>query len=205
MSAPTPLPPRLRPDLAIISQWIEPGARILDVGCGDGTLLKHLARTRDVQGYGLERAPENVSACIARGVNVIQTDLDEGLREFETDSFDYVVVTQTLQALVRPDLALEEFLRVGRTCIVTFPNFGHWRVRLALAQGHMPVTPALPAQWYDTQNIHLCTVDDFEALVAAKNWRVLRRSLVDRTHLDGWRIRAWPNLFCEVALYMLRD
>jgi len=196
---------RLRADLATISEWIEPGSRILDLGCGDGRLLRHLATTRNVRGYGLEIEVDKVARCVERGTNVIQADLDEGLRDFGTGSFDYVVLTLTLQALVRPDLVLEEMLRVGRTCIVTFPNFGHWKVRSALMRGRMPVTPALPAQWYDTQNIHLCTVADFEALCVDRRWKVLRRSLLDSHNRESWAIRRWPNLFSELALYMLRD
>jgi methionine biosynthesis protein MetW len=139
-------------------------------------------------------------------VNVIQADLDDGLKDFGTDSFDYVVLTQTLQALARPDRALTEILRVGRRAIVTFPNFGHWRVRTQIMLGHMPLTPALPSQWFDTPNIHLCTVRDFEALCRASRWTVLRRSVTDRDHHEGAGIRArWPNLFAEVALYLLED
>jgi methionine biosynthesis protein MetW len=192
----------LRPDLAVISEWIEPGSRILDLGCGDGTLLDHLARTRQVRGYGLEIDAVKLSACVARGVNVIQADVDDGLKDFATDSFDYVVMTQTLQALARPDLALTEILRVGRRAIVTFPNFGHWRVRAQLLAGHMPLTKALPDQWYDTPNIHLCTVQDFEALCAQRRWTCLRRSLLDRSLREGKRITALPNLFAETALYL---
>ena len=195
----------LRTDLAVISEWIEPGSRILDIGCGDGTLLDHLRRTRKVRGYGLEIDADNVASCVARGVNVIQADVDDGLKDFATDSFDYVVLTQTLQALARPDQALTEILRVGRRAIVTFPNFGHWRVRTQLLLGHMPLTPALPAQWYDTPNIHLCTVDDFEALCAERRWTCIRRSLLDRALNAGKHIRLWPNLFGEVALYLLED
>ncbi|MGQ0697300.1 MAG: methionine biosynthesis protein MetW [Panacagrimonas sp.] len=197
--------PALRPDLAVISEWIEPGSRILDLGCGDGALLDHLARTRNVRGYGLEIDPAKLTACVARGVNVIQADVDDGLKDFGTDSFDYVVLTQTLQALIRPDLALTEILRVGRRAIVTFPNFGHWRVRTQLAMGQMPLTPALPDQWYDTPNIHLCTVRDFDDLCERQHWTCLKRSLLDRAHRDGVRIRLWPNLFAEVALYLLED
>ena len=196
---------QLRPDLAVISNWIEPGSRILDLGCGDGTLLDHLARTRNVRGYGLEIDPTKLSACIARGVNAIQADVDDGLKDFATDSFDYVVLTQTLQALVRPDLALTEILRVGRRAIVTFPNFGHWRVRMQLLAGRMPLTPSLPDEWYDTPNIHLCTVKDFEALCEANRWTCLRRSLLDSALHQSKAIGIWPNLFTEVAVYLLED
>jgi len=195
----------LRPDLALICDWIKPGSRILDLGCGDGELLAHLARTHSVTGYGLEIDPEKVASCVERGVNVIQADLDEGLKGFESQSFDYVVMTQALQALQRPDLAIEEILRVGRFGIVTFPNFGHWRVRLGLAGGRMPITPVLDERWYDTPNIHLCSVDDFERLCEDIGWRILDRRMLDRSHREGWRIRLRPNLFGEVALYLLQD
>ena len=194
----------LRPDLALIADWIKPGARVLDLGCGDGALLDHLARERGACGYGLEIDPANVAACVARGVNVIQADLDDGLRDFETASFDYVLLTQTLQALQRPDEAIEEILRVGRTAIVTFPNFGHWRVRMALMNGRMPVTKTLPSAWYDTPNIHLCTVADFEALCVTRGWHVHERRLLNRAHREGWTIRLAPSLFAEIALYQLR-
>lgn len=194
----------LRPDLALICEWIRPGTRILDLGCGDGALLAHLAAHQQVSGYGLEIDPDNVARCVEAGVNVIQADLDDGLRDFENHSFDYVVMTQALQALQRPDDAVAEILRVGRIGIVTFPNFGHWRVRAALAAGRMPVTPTLPDRWYDSPNIHLCTVDDFEALCRERGWRILSRSLLDRSHREGARIRLAPNLFCELALYMLQ-
>lgn len=195
----------LRTDLAIISNWVRPGSRVLDLGCGDGTLLDHLARTRQVHGYGLEIDPVNFAASLARGVNVIHADVDDGLGEFATDSFDYVVMTQTLQALVRPDDALQEMLRVGRYVIVTFPNFGHWRVRNALLNGRMPLTPALPAQWYDSENIHLCTVTDFERLCSERGFTILRSKHLDRAHRESWRIRLHTNLFCEQAIYLLRD
>lgn len=194
----------LRPDLALICDWIAPGSRILDLGCGDGQLLSHLAKTRGVSGYGLEIDPDNVAQCVTAGVNVIQADVDEGLAEFATGSFDYVVMTQALQALVRPDLALAEMLRVGREAIVTFPNFGHWRARLQLTRGQMPLTPSLPAPWYSTPNIHLCTVADFEALCREFHWQVLERALLDRRHQHGPAINVLPNLFCELALYKLR-
>jgi len=194
----------LRADLELICDWIRPGARILDLGCGDGALLSHLARTRQVSGYGLEIDAANVAACVTAGVNVIQADLDEGLADFATGSFDHVVMTQALQALARPDLALAEMLRVGAEAIVTFPNFGHWRARLAILRGRMPMTPALPSQWYDTDNIHLCTVADFEDLCRRSGWQVLERALLDRAHRRGAAIGLAPGLFCEIALYKLR-
>lgn len=196
-------PKTLRADLALISEWIRPGSRVLDLGCGDGTLLAHLGRTREVSGYGLEIDSENIARCLDAGVNVIESDVDEGLKEFADQSFDYVVMTQTLQATQRPDRVVSEILRVGKTGIVTFPNFGHWRVRLALARGHMPATRSLPASWYETENIHLCTVADFESLCRERGWRIARRSLLDHDHRDGWALGLLPNLFSEVALYLL--
>lgn len=195
----------LRPDLERVCDWIAPGSRILDLGCGDGALLDHLAKNSQVRGYGLEIDPDNVAQCVARGINVIQADLDEGLRGFENHSFDVVVMTQALQALARPDLAVAEMLRVGKRAIVTFPNFGHWRVRLALSRGRMPLTPSLPDEWYDTPNIHLCTVLDFAALCREKNWPVLNRQLLNRAHDQSPGTRLLPNLFAEVAMFLLGD
>jgi methionine biosynthesis protein MetW len=194
---------QLRPDLAIISKWIEPGSRVLDLGCGDGTLLEYLKRERDVDGYGLEIDPDNVVACVRRGVNVIQSDLDAGLSDyFDDNSFDYVVMTQTLQAMYYPSRLLSEMLRVGRQGIVTFPNFGHWlsRAQIALA-GHMPLSRALPNQWYDTPNIHLCTLKDFEQLCRHLDIQVLQRSVVDTSHRSSIFMSLLPNLLGEIALY----
>ena len=196
-----------RPDFELISNWITPGARILDLGCGDGALLAHLAKTRGVRGYGLEIDAKNVATCIAAGVSVIQADIDDGLPDFADASFDYVVMTEALQALVRPDKVLAEMLRVGKRAIVTFPNFGHWRVRWSLLRGHMPVTPTLPSEWYETQNIKLCTLADFEALCAKSSWTITERALLDRARRvngGGLAIRAFPNLFGEIALYQLQ-
>ncbi len=196
----------LRPDLAIISEWIQPGSRVLDLGCGDGTLLDHLKRTRNVDGYGLEIDPNNIVSCIQRGVNVIQSDLDAGLTDyFDDDSFDYVVMTQTIQAVHYPSRLLREMLRVGREGIVTFPNFGHWssRVQLALG-GRMPQSRALPNEWYDTPNIHLCTLKDFEALCHHLDIDILQRNVVDTEHRSSLGMRLLPNLLGEIALYRFR-
>lgn len=195
----------LRADLKIISDWIPAGARVLDLGCGDGTLLAHLQTERDVHGYGLEIDPDNVVACIAAGVSVLQLDLDAGLTQFEDNSFDFVLMTGALQEVQRPDRLIEEMLRIGRETVVTFPNFGHWKPRLSLAVlGTMPVSRALPNQWYDTPNIHLCTVHDFENLCRNKRIDITRRHVVNRAHRSNWGMRMLPNLLGEIALYQLR-
>ena len=162
--APAALP--LRSDLALIAGWIAPGSRVLDLGCGDGALLAHLRDARGCRGYGVDIDDANVLECVRRGVNVVQSDLDDGLRMFTDDRFDTVVLSQTLQAMHRVEDVLREMARVARFGIVCFPNFGHWRHAWSLLRGHMPVTRQMPYQWYDTPNIHLCTPQDFEALAA---------------------------------------
>lgn len=192
----------LRADLEIIQRWIKPGSRVLDLGCGDGTLLKQLSSKLNVHGYGLEIEAKNITHCIQSGVNVIQYDLNEGLHDFNADAFDYVIMTQTLQAIKHPDLLLNEMLRVGRQGIVTFPNFGHWSARFQLALGgHMPVTRNLPNEWYNTPNIHLCTLKDFESLCKDKKIRILQRRVVNHAHRSTAGARILPGLLGEIALY----
>lgn len=195
----------LRADLKIISDWIPSGARVLDLGCGDGTLLAHLQAERNVQGYGLEIDADNVVSCVAAGVNVLQLDIDAGLTQFEDNSFDFVLMTSALQEVQRPDLLMAEMLRIGRESVVTFPNFGHWKPRFSLAfRGRMPVSRALPNKWYDTPNIHLCTVHDFEVLCREQHIDITRRYVVNNAHHSNWGMRLWPNLLGEIALYQLR-
>ncbi len=197
----------LRPDLAIIVRWIKPKSRVLDLGCGDGTLLRFLKEHRSITGYGLEIDPDNVAKAIKAGVNVIQVDLDkEGLKEYESNSFDYVIMTQALQAVHYPDHLLADMLRVGREGIVTFPNIGHWRCRLQLSlTGRMPISSFLPEQWYDTSNIHLCTVRDFEDLCRMRGYQILHRRVVDKYHRSNHLMQLAPNLMGEIALYSLRN
>ncbi len=191
-----------RPDLANIKQWIRPGSRVLDLGCGDGTLLSMLRDEMGVDGYGLEIEPENIIQCVRKGINVIQRDLDAGLSDFDEQTFDYVIMTQTLQAVHFPDRLLTEMLRVGHQGIVTFPNFGNWKNRLQLGVGgRMPVSKTLPAQWYDTMNIHLCTVKDFEDLCQQHDIRILERMVVDQAHRTRTGTRLLPNLLGEIALF----
>ncbi len=194
----------LRNEQRAIASWITPGSRVLDLGCGDGSLLAFLQREREVTGYGIEIAPENILRCLEAGVNVIQSDLDRGLSDFESGSFDYVVMTETLQAMRYPHRVLREMLRVGREIIITFPNFGHWRCRLQIALGRMPVTEHLPNTWYNTPNIHMCTLNDFEALCAGEGIDILERRTVDTHHRATFGSRLLPNLLAEVALYRCR-
>jgi methionine biosynthesis protein MetW len=194
----------MRADLDIIQDWIPAGSRVLDLGCGDGELLAWLGEHKQVSGYGLEIDAEKIARCIERGVNVLEQDLDAGLGNFATDSFDVVVMTQSLQALRYPDKVLREMLRVGRTCIITFPNFGHWRCRWYLAsKGRMPVSEFLPYTWYNTPNIHFCTFEDFERLCHALDAKVLERLAVDRDHRHSWASRRWPNLLGEIGIYRI--
>jgi methionine biosynthesis protein MetW len=192
----------LRADLAIIGEWITPGSRVLDLGCGDGALLEYLHAKRQVTGYGLEIDDDNVTRCIARGVNVIQTDLDEGIADFPDSSFDYVIMTQTLQAVRYPDRLIEEMLRIGREGIVTFPNFAHWSARLQLGLlGKMPVSRTLPNPWYNTPNIHLCTVKDFEQLCHERAIRILQRIMVNNRYQRNLSNYLLPNFTGQIALY----
>ncbi len=194
----------LRPELQKICDWIEPGSRVLDLGCGDGALLHWLTEHRNITGYGVEIDQANVISCLKKNVNIIQADLDAGLTDFESGSFDYVIMTQALQALSRPDKTLSEMIRVGRQSIVTFPNFGLWKHRLYLSlKGRMPVSKALPAQWYDTQNIHLCTVNDFERFCVEQGMVIAKKDIVDYSHKPNGLMKLWPNLFGEVALYQI--
>ncbi len=195
----------MRPDFAIIADWIKPKSRVLDLGCGDGTLLNYLTREKGVNGYGLEIEDKYIPLCISKGVNIIQTDLDAGLSEFDADSFDYVVLSLTLQSVKYPDRLLSEMLRVGTEGIVTFPNFGHWQTRFQLAfLGKMPVSRTLPYEWYNTPNIHLCTLKDFEILCRRLNIDILERHAVDHAHKTSLPLRLLPNLLGEIALYRFR-
>ena len=191
--------PASRSDFETIAQWIPSGAKVLDLGCGDGSLLRYLKDTRGAKAYGVEIADEKILASIQNGVNVIQTDLESGLSGFESHSFDFVVLSQTLQAMKNTEAIVREMLRVGRQAIVTFPNFGYWRHRLQVIGGHMPVSSDLPYQWYDTPNIHLCTLTDFEAFCATHGVRILERIVMHR----GAAVHALPNLLGSLAVYRL--
>lgn len=194
----------MRADLRIIAELVNPGARVLDLGCGTGDLLAHLQENKQVNGYGLEIDPDKITTCLAKGVNVLEQDLDHGLANFPDDSFDIVVMTETLQSVRAPDALLDEMLRIGTECVVTFPNFGHWRCRAQLAlKGRMPVARHLPHDWFDTPNIHLCTFDDFENLCQHKRLAIIERFVVDANHGDRPLINRFPNFFGTYAFYRL--
>ena len=194
----------MRPDLELVAKLIQPNSRVLDLGCGAGDLLQHLQQQKSVIGYGLDKDAENIQLCLSRGVNVIKQDLDGGLGNFQDDAFDMVIMTDTIQAVHQPQLLLREMLRVGRECVVTFPNFGHWRCRLNLAAtGRMPVSKHLPHRWYDTPNIHLCTFNDFEALCAELKMAILQRRVVDQRHNEHSLINLAPNLLGSYGFYHL--
>lgn len=192
----------MRADLSLIQDWIAPGSRVLDLGCGDGSFLAHLKKTKQVRDCGLEINPTYIQRCLEAGVNVIEQNIDLGLPNFETNSFDTVILAQTLQALHRPDDLIEEMLRVGRNCILTFPNFAYWRHRVSLLlSGRMPKSPYLPYEWYDTPNIHHCTISDFDALCLSKRIKVLNRSVVDEHQRSSMLMRFEPNFFGVNAIY----
>ena len=187
----------IRPDYAAISQWIPHLSNVLDLGCGDGTLLKLLEEKCGASGYGVEIDDANVLACLRNNVNVIQMNLETGLAGFEAQSFDYVILSLTLQAVRHTELMLREMVRVGKQGIVTFPNFGYWHHRWQIARGRMPVSDDLPYQWFDTPNIHLCTLVDFEDLCEKCGIRVLERLVLS----DGKPVNALPNLRGQLAVY----
>ena len=186
-----------RADFAAIAQWVKPAARVLDLGCGDGALFKYLKRERDISGYGVEIDDANVLACVKNGINVVQRNLEGGLREFEDQSFDYVILSQTLQAMRNGERLIREMLRVGREGIVTFPNFGYWNNRAQVLRGRMPVSESLPHQWFDTPNIHLCTLHDFERFCDERRIRILERKVLT----GGRPVHLMPNLLGALAIY----
>ncbi len=193
---------QIRTDLRRIQDWIEPNSRILDLACGDGTLLALLAKTKNTTGYGMEISQVDIRACLAKGLNVVHRDIELGLENFDDRSFDYVLTTHSIQTLRYPAHTLLEMVRVGVRGIVSFPNMGFWSNRMSLGLlGKMPRTRSLPHQWHDTPNTHLCTLRDFENLCAELEIDIVRRAAVNNTHDRSFGTRIMPNLFSETALY----
>ncbi|MBI2977617.1 MAG: methionine biosynthesis protein MetW [Rhodospirillales bacterium] len=197
----------IRVDLQLIADMIEPHSRVLDVGCGDGTFLDYLVHFRHVDGRGIELSMAGVKSSISAGLSVIQGDADTDLKDYPDNAFDYVVLSQTLQAMVQPKVVLSHLLRIGKRAIVSFPNFAHWRARLYLGiLGKMPVSKTLPYQWYDTPNIHLCTIRDFVALCRELGIVIETQKILDAEghvrQVGPWLFSA--NMLGEQAVYLLR-
>ncbi len=190
----------LRSDLSQIAQWIAPKSRVLDLGCGDGTLLHWLAREQQCEGVGVEIDDEKVLSCVRRGVQVVQANIDEGLAMFARGRFDVVVLSQALQATRETERVLREIGEIGHECIVSIPNFGHWSHVFSLFKGHMPVNKRLPYAWYNTPNLHFATAQDFEELLASLGFTIRSRAYLDEDHAISWL----PNLRSTLAVYRFK-
>ncbi|MDR2093648.1 MAG: methionine biosynthesis protein MetW [Azoarcus sp.] len=188
-----------RYDYDVITQWIAPGEKVLDLGCGDGGLLRHLIDMRQVRGYGVENDPEKIIACVKNGISVIQADMNHGLTGFDDGFFDHVIMSLSLQAMHNTQGILAEMLRVGREAVVSFPNFAYWRHRQSILNGRMPVSESLPYQWFDTPNVRFFTIDDFKALCGKCGIAIRKRLAFD----EGRLIVDEPNFLASVAVYRL--
>lgn len=194
-------PVLLRPDLAAVAAAVPDGARVLDIGCGDGQLLAWLRDTKGVEGRGIELDPADVAGAVGRGLAVVQGDADTDLADYPDAAFDVVILSNALQAMQRPAAVLAQLVRIGGKAIVSFPNFGHWRVRLSLTLGgRMPVTRSLPVSWHETPNIHFCTIADFEALARQMGLTVERAAGL----AQGREVALWPNLLADTGVFLLR-
>ena len=187
-----------------INDWISRDSKVLDLGCGDGSLLNDLRKEKSASGLGIEIDAEKIKSCLKKGISVIEQDIDSGLENFGNQSFDYVVMSQSIQALKKPEVALEEIVRIGKECIVSIPNFANIKCRLQLFfKGQMPVSSALPYDWYSTPNLHLCSLEDFEELCKKSSIKIVERKLSKINGEESILMKLLPNLFSEVALYKL--
>ncbi len=196
----------MRYDLQIIASWIEPGAKVLDLGCGGGDLLGYLRDRKQVRGTGIEKKEAKVAQCIAKGLTVLQGDINEEIEDYQDNSFDYVILSQTLQQVYEPSKIILTMLRIGRKGIVSFPNFSHWDVRLQLLlKGHAPVTPKLPYEWYDTPNIRVITIKDFQTFAKRIGIDILRQVAINTDNDDqtGRIVRFAPNLLATYGIFLI--
>ena len=195
----------LRKDLLLINSWIKPNSKVLDLGCGDGELLKLLKIDKNINGYGIDYDLKNIKKSLQNNINVLHMDLDEGLGAFESNSFDYIVLAQSLQVIKNPKLLIDDMLRVGDEIIVSFPNMGHWLARFQLfLRGTMPITKNLPYRWHDTPNIHLCTIKDFMDFCKKNNYEISEKYIADDKQKNNLLTRLMPNLFGEVATFRIK-
>ena len=187
----------------IINSWVPENSKVIDFGCGDGSLLKELFENKEVLGYGVEINDTKIEKCIEKGVPVIKLDIDKGLNDFMSSNFDLSIMARSIQCLKNPDLALNRMLELSKRCVVTLPNLGYWRCRINLASGKMPITPELPSSWYETENIHLCTIKDFENLCLKENIRIKDKVFINRNGDQGGLSKINPNLFAVEGVYLL--
>ncbi len=187
----------------IINSWVPENSKVIDFGCGDGSLLKELFENKQVLGYGVEINDIKIEKCIEKGIPVIKLDIDKGLNDFMSSNFDLSIMARSIQCLKNPDLALNRMLELSKRCVVTLPNLGYWRCRINLASGKMPITPELPSSWYETENIHLCTIKDFESLCLKENIRIKDKVFINRNGDQGGLSKINPNLFAVEGVYLL--
>ena len=187
----------------IINNWVPENSKVIDFGCGDGSLLKELFENKQVLGYGVEINDTKIEKCIEKGVPVIKLDIDKGLNDFMSSDFDLSIMARSIQCLKNPDLALNRMLELSKRCVVTLPNLGYWRCRINLASGKMPITPELPSSWYETENIHLCTIKDFENLCLKENISIKDKVFINRNGDQGGLSKINPNLFAVEGVYLL--
>ena len=187
----------------IIKNWVPENSKVIDFGCGSGSLLNELITDKNVLGYGVEINDLKIAECIQKGVPVIKQDIDKGINEFISSNFDLSIMARSIQCLKNPDLALNEMLQLSKRCVVTVPNLGYWRCRINLASGKMPVTPELPSSWYETENIHLCTIKDFEKLCSEKNIKVIDKIFINKQGKQSILSSKSPNLFAVEGVYLL--
>ena len=187
----------------IINSWVPENSKVIDFGCGDGSLLKELFENKQVLGYGVEIYDTKIEKCIEKGVPVIKLDIDKGLNDFMSSNFDLSIMARSIQCLKNPDLALNRMLELSKRCVVTLPNLGYWRCRINLASGKMPITPELPSSWYETENIHLCTIKDFENLCLKENISIKDKVFINRNGDQGGLSKINPNLFAVEGVYLL--
>ena len=196
---------RVRGDLALISSWIKSNSKVLDLGCGDGNLLKLLKKEKNIQGYGVDSDITKIKSSLDNNINVLHLDLDNDLSQFDTNSFDYVVLAQSLQEIKRPKKLIKEMLRIGDEIIVSFPNMGHWSSRIQLLfKGMMPITKNLPFKWDETPNIHLCTIKDFIEFCNENNFKIIKQLITDENQKHNILTKIFPNFFGKVATYRIR-
>ena len=187
----------------IINSWVPENSKVIDFGCGDGSLLKELLENKQVLGYGVEINDLKIEKCIEKGIPVIKLDIDKGLNDFMSSNFDLSIMARSIQCLKNPDLALNRMLELSKRCVVTLPNLGYWRCRINLASGKMPITPELPSSWYETENIHLCTIKDFENLCLKENISIKDKVFINRNGNQGGLSKINPNLFAVEGVYLL--